>query len=120
MVGPAGVPTSCKLNGLDCPTAQNRPPSNSRTISKIVQPADVPGGLVGRLGMSPARAKAGTPPPQLKAAWVRLPNEVARDTQLNEQALVLLAYRATHAGDYVLNERALLRRRLYPGSGPRH
>jgi hypothetical protein len=47
------------------------------------------------------------PPPQPKAAWVRRPNEVARNKRLDAQALVLLAYRATHAGDYALNERAL-------------
>ena len=52
-----------------------------------------------------------------RAAWVRLPNEVVRDNRLDARALVLLAYRATHAGTYVLNERALRRSRIVQGRG---
>ena len=117
-MGPAGVPTYCKVNGLASPTAQNRPLGNSRTISKIVQPADVPDGLA-RPGMSPVRAKAGTRPiPDHKGAgWARLPNEVARDRRLNAQALVMLAFEATHTGDFVVNERALRRCPIIRGRG---
>jgi len=68
--------------------------------------------------MSPAQAKAGTTPrPQPKAAWARLPNEVARDKRLSDAGLVRTAYRATFAGTYALNATALLRKPIVCGAG---
>src|SRR5262245_52517588 len=52
-----------------------------------------------------------------RAAWVRLPNEVARDKRLSDAGLVRLAYRATFVGTFALNATALLRRPIVRGAG---
>ena len=92
---------------LRSPEREHAPPGPNRSGTNQTIGSECPS----------ANARKITLPAQPKAAWGRLPNEVARDNRLNEQALVVLAYETTHTGDYVLNERALRHRPIIRGRG---